>query len=155
MKAIRMIFLGALAASGCYGSPASQDPGAAETRSVQTISAEEATAVMNVRFDEAVTYTNLEIRWLEISDSRCPKGVTCVWAGEVKVTLEVNATAADGIKTTELQLTRPARGKAANDSIDGYEFELLDVDPYPVDRVTPARGDYVARIKVSKTGQGQ
>jgi len=155
MKTIWMILLSALASAGCYGSPLSPDPGASEIKPVSVASAEETNAMVTIRFDEIVTHHSMELRWLEISDSRCPTGVNCVWAGEVKVTLEVTDTLAQDTQPVEIQLTLQARGGAATVSVLGYELELLNVDPYPKDEVTTARNNYVARIKISQGSQLQ
>lgn len=154
MKPIWMILLSTLVSAGCYGKPLSPDAGAGEPATVSVTSAGETNAMVTIRFDEIVTHDDMELRWLEISDSRCPTGVNCVWAGEVKVTLEVNDTLAQDTQPVEVQLTLQARGGVAT-SVLGYEFELLNVDPYPKDEVTTVRNNYVARIKISQGPQLQ
>ena len=112
--------------------------------------------MVNIRFDEIVTHDGLELRWLEISDSRCPTGVQCFWAGEVKVILEATTgTNAQGSKPVEVELTLQARqgSTTATAPVFGYVLELLNVDPYPKDKVTPVRSNYVAGIKISEAAQ--
>jgi len=62
------------------------------------------------------------------SDSRCPRNVQCVWAGEVVVRL----TYAGGA-TGELSLTLPG-SEAAPAAADAgrYRISLLEVTPYPI-----------------------
>jgi hypothetical protein len=153
MNTIWMILLSTLAATGCYGSPASSDPGASEITSASASSAVKTNGMVKIRFDETVTYGDLELRWLEINDSRCPTGVNCFWAGEVTVILEAKHTLAEGNKPDEIQLTLQSRGEPATASVSGYELELLKVDPYPKDKVTPERSYYVAEIKISAASQ--
>jgi hypothetical protein len=153
MNNIWMILLSTFAATGCYGSPVSSDPGASKTTSVSSSSAVKTNGVVKIRFDEIVTYADLELRWLEVSDSRCPTGVNCFWAGEVKVILEATRTMVEGNKPVELQLTLQSRRKPVTASVSGYEFELLNVDPYPKDKVAPVRSNYVAEIKISEAAQ--
>lgn len=155
MKPIWMILLSVLISAGCYGNPFSPHTGAGEPTTVPVASAAETNAMVNIRFDEVVSHDGLKLGWLEISDSRCPTGVNCVWAGEVKVTLEVTNTLAEGGEPVEVRLTLQARQGPATASVFGYELELLNVDPYPKDQVTTARGHYVAVIKVSEAAQTQ
>ena len=63
------------------------------------------------------------------TDSRCPKDVDCVWAGEAKVTLAVEAPGSDLAiitLTTLAELNTPIPASYA-----GYQLELLDLAPYP------------------------
>jgi hypothetical protein len=150
MNTIWMILLSTLAATGCYGSPVSSDPGASEITSASASSAVKTNGMVKIRFDETVTYADLELRWLEINDSRCPTGVNCFWAGEVKVVLEATGTMVEGNKPVKIQLTLQSRQEPVTVSVSGYVLELLNVDPYPKDKVTPVRGNYVAEIKISE-----
>lgn len=62
-----------------------------------------------------------------ISDSRCPVGAKCVWAGEVTLVLEVTHLG------SSRSLTLIQSGLDAQNSADfsgGFEIEF-DVEPYP------------------------
>jgi hypothetical protein len=51
-----------------------------------------ATLVLEPGVAVAVAGTDLELRLIKIvSDSRCPRDITCVWAGEVQVRLSVRS----------------------------------------------------------------
>lgn len=78
-------------------------------------------------------------------DSRCPKGVECIWAGNAKVVLRLSK----------------ARGRASaislNTGVDpkqgdyrGYEVKLVKLDPYPKEGRQIRRRDYVATLVVSR-----
>ena len=58
-----------------------------------------------------------------IMDSRCPKGVTCVWAGTVNVELQLNNQAVVNL----------AIGKQKDTVFNNrnYSFTLVNVVPYP------------------------
>ena len=156
MNTFWMILLSALATTGCYANPVSTGPDTSKVKSVSIAATRKTSSVVNIHFDEIVTHDGLELRWLEINDSRCPTGENCFWAGEVKVTLELNDKDAQGSKPVETQLTLQTRPSAAAiASLPGYELELLDVNPYPKSKVTTARSSYVAEIKISKTAQSQ
>jgi hypothetical protein len=78
-------------------------------------------------------------------DSRCPKGVNCIWAGNGKILLQVSK----------------GRGKAASVELNtgieprqlrfqNYNIKLVNLDPYPEKDVTNRRERYVATLVVSK-----
>ena len=149
MNTIWLILLSALASAGCYGNPVSPDMGSSEPAPVSTSSVGQTNEVVTIHFDEIVTYADFKLRWLEINDSRCPIGVKCISAGEVKVTLEATREMEEGNTPVEFQLTLHARRNPATVSVFGYLLELLSVDPHPKHGVTPERGSYVAEIKLS------
>lgn len=109
--------------------------------------------MVTIRFDEIATYPDLKFRWLQIMDSRCPTGIQCIRAGDVKVILEATHTIDKGDKPVEFELTLHVRGRPVTASVFGHELELLSVHPYPKNNVTPERSDYVAEIKISKVVQ--
>lgn len=76
-------------------------------------------------------------------DCRCPRKVTCVWAGyaEVQLTITVNGIT----ETVALSTLGPNSTVVA-----GYEFTFLDLLPYPVYGVVPAPGDIKAVISIRK-----
>ena len=45
--------------------------------------------LQELRFDETLTVHGLELSWLEVNDSRCPRDAVCVWEGEVGILLGV------------------------------------------------------------------
>lgn len=75
-----------------------------------------------------VTGENLEVKFNEVTeDSRCPKGVTCVWAG--RVTCVVELTQAD--VSNQASLTEPGlRDEYSRQMYEGYEL-TFHVTPYP------------------------
>jgi hypothetical protein len=150
MNTVWIIFLGALTAAGCSASPVSPDPDVDEITPGSTSSAEETGGVVGIRFDEIVTYADLELRWLEVEDSRCPIGDNCFWEGDVKVTLEATRTGKRGKGPVEFRLTLHARREPGAVSVYGYELGLLDVAPLPRAGVIPERSDYMAEIGISE-----
>ncbi len=71
----------------------------------------------------------LAVRFLGIpQDSRCPKDVTCVWAGEVKVLVEA---VLNGRFLGRHELVLGAGGPSATVTLDGYVVQLLKLEPYP------------------------
>jgi hypothetical protein len=74
-----------------------------------------------------ITFTScnkeLQATVTKIMDSRCPKGVTCIWAGTVNVELQLNGQAVINL----------AIGKQKDTVFNNrnYSFTLVNVVPYP------------------------
>ena len=102
-------------------------------------------AVLELRFDETVSAAALRLRWLELNDSRCPLGVQCVWEGQAVVTVEISG---DDLAAERVDLTLRAGVEPAVVVVAAHELQLLDVEPYPREGVTPERGEYVATLEI-------
>jgi hypothetical protein len=69
-------------------------------------------------------------------DSRCPKDVMCVWAGQAIVALHIELDGADrGGRTAKLMPGRQGQPDLAA-TVDRYTLALVDLQPYP-DRSHP------------------
>lgn len=80
------------------------------------------------------------------SDSRCPRDVTCVWAGDAVAVVAVVA----GDQREALRLhtnLEPRKAEAL-----GVELELDDLSPYPVSTGKIAAADYRARLICRRAG---
>ncbi len=75
-----------------------------------------------------ITGEDLGIKFVEVlEDSRCPKGVTCVWEGRVAALVEIST---DG-SSQQLELTEPGLTDApARETFKEYEI-TYKVEPYP------------------------
>lgn len=118
---------------------------AAVGRSAST--AGESRTVLELRFDQSTVYQDLELRWLDVHDSRCPIGVVCVWEGQVTVTLEVERAKEDLV---EVELTLHVGSEPERVTAFGYQLQLQGVDPHPKKGKTPERSDYVAKVEVDE-----
>jgi hypothetical protein len=93
-----------------------------------------------------ISRSNLTIRFLSVEDSRCPRDVQCVWAGNAAVTVKVtNGRGAS--KTFELNTNLETKSA----SFDGYEITLGTVTPYPRSNIRIDRNGYTATLTVSQT----
>lgn len=107
-------------------------------------------ATVNLHVGESadVTGEGLKIQFDEVArESRCPRGVTCVWEGDavVKVTVTKDGPAAVLELHTSKRFAREA-------SAGGYTVRLVNLSPEPVaNRKTESR-EYVAAFVVSKAG---
>jgi hypothetical protein len=92
--------------------------------------------------------TGLRIKFTELNDSRCPRNVTCVWAGNAAVKLDVTFRGRDQ-KTITLNTTETQTMPREQD-YHGYKLRLLAVNPYPVNGQPTKATDSVVTLKVSK-----
>ncbi len=71
----------------------------------------------------------LDIKFLGvISDSRCPKGVVCFWAGQAMVSINVVKSQQN---LGDFQLIDTNDGRVSSVLVDIYKISLLKVEPYP------------------------
>lgn len=99
---------------------------------------------------ESVEPGNIKVKLIKVTDdSRCPSDVTCIWAGEVKVVLDVLINDQDLGETT---LTLGASNDDKNvKNIGGYFVKVLAVNPYPVSTRQLEQADYIVTLLISKT----
>jgi hypothetical protein len=80
----------------------------------------------------------MSVRFIAVTeDSRCPRDVTCVWAGEVKVQLALN--------DLPMEILGGSNAVAA-----GYRVTLVQVEPEPLSTARIAPQDYRATLKIDK-----
>ena len=78
-------------------------------------------------------------------DSRCPKDARCIRAGEAVVVFSLRGE--DGVSTLTFQVP-PAGG--ASQSSQGYQIQIIGLDPQVETDVEIAPADYVATIAIRK-----
>jgi len=78
-------------------------------------------------------------------DSRCPKGVTCVWAGNAKILLKVYK---ESGKAADLELNTNINPKTSR--YLEYELNLKELKPYPESNAAIKSSDYEVTLKVHK-----
>ena len=92
--------------------------------------------------------TKLRIRFIAVeNDSRCPSDVTCVWAGNAAVQLQLGT--GRGSKTVTLN-TSKSPSFVGETEYHGFKVKLVDLSPYPRSNQKIARRDYTATLLVSK-----
>jgi phage shock protein E len=80
-----------------------------------------------------------------VSDSRCPKNVQCITAGDATIRVKVRRASAES--THELHTAEGAAQEAAD---GGLTIRLLRLDPYPVEGKPIAPREYVATLQVTR-----
>ena len=94
----------------------------------------------------------LEVALVRVaSDSRCPAGTTCIWAGNA--TLDLTASRADRTESFTLRFG-PSGGDGgfAPDIVDrlGFRYEVVRLDPQPAAGRAIGPLDYRATVRVTK-----
>jgi hypothetical protein len=99
-----------------------------------------------------------------VEDSRCPADVTCAWAGQVIVELEVQV---NGHAPERLQLggatdsrgvlgaAAPGRSATNTATVAGYTVQLLAVAPYPSVAAAPPEKEEYQLSLVVRTANGE
>jgi hypothetical protein len=96
----------------------------------------------------AVTRTKLRIKFIVVeSDSRCPSDVTCVWAGNAAIKLQLAGLG----KSKNVTLNTSQAGQFVSETIyQGYKVKLVDLSPRPRSTQKIAPSDYQATLLVIK-----
>ncbi|UBM60450.1 hypothetical protein LAG90_07310 [Marinilongibacter aquaticus] len=88
-------------------------------------------------YDKEFKGQDVKISLLEISDSRCPENVQCVWAGEARVgvQVEIGSTVNDSLGLCLDCTVTPGLADAKTYTVDGQSFRIVltEVNPYPKD----------------------
>ena len=85
-----------------------------------------------------------EVKFVEvISDSRCPSGVQCIWAGEASCSIEITY----NDSTFQQVLTQSGSG-IAKTSFKEYEM-TFDIQPYPEAGQNIEKNDYRLQLEVN------
>jgi hypothetical protein len=97
---------------------------------------------------QRVTFGKLQIKFALVeSDSRCPKDVECVWAGNAAVRLRLSS----GKRARTVTLNT-GRSSAFSDetTYQGYRLKLVNLAPYPRNARQITASDYKLTLSVSK-----
>jgi len=86
--------------------------------------------------------------WNMKQDSRCPQGVVCVWAGEVRV--EITFQENGVLRPPILELTTTPNDPKHTIAVENYHVELVNVEPPNVVGKPIARDEYAATFRVTR-----
>ena len=96
--------------------------------------------------EAVIQVQNLRIEFTEVTaDSRCPRNVECVWAGEASYILKIG----QGDVSELVAITEPAAEDPVTTVWHGYEI-FTSLEPYPQDPGNIEAGDYSLRMTVKK-----
>jgi hypothetical protein len=95
---------------------------------------------------EVTTKDGLRIAFVDlIEDSRCPKDVDCVWAGNARIKVRISP-ATGSAESYELNTTTSPRSIV----IDGYEFKFTALTPEPASNIRIRKDGYTATFVVTR-----
>jgi hypothetical protein len=148
------IALAALAGAAACGSAASSPP---STGRVETV--ERDTVIGTIRpgaplrlapgQSAAVAGTAMTVRFTRVlEDSRCPRGVTCVWAGRARVELAVRSTPNGPDRTMEVEVGSPDKGTV---EVGGRKLIAEALEPEPQAKVPTSNDAYRLRLAVAES----
>lgn len=80
----------------------------------------------------------------EVSDSRCPEGVQCIWQGEVTVKGEWTANGSKSPFEIHSVIAQ------SNKQPDGYTIQIVDAKPYPKYGTESKPEDLIVTLLVKK-----
>lgn len=103
-------------------------------------------------YESEVAYQEgIKVKITKIEDSRCPKSVTCVWQGSVKIylTLTESNVSKDIILDFLADNSKPATTTVELGS-QKFSVEILDVLPYPENTSEIKLADYKVSMTVKK-----
>ena len=98
-------------------------------------------STVTLRYGETATLGSIRVTFTDINDSRCPKGVACVWVGDAAARLESGADV--------LVLHTNSAAGATSGKIAGVNVSLADVQPEPVASQETKKTDYRITLRVS------
>jgi hypothetical protein len=81
-----------------------------------------------------------------VNDSRCPKGVTCVWEGDAVIEVRVTREGGEA-ETVQLHSNAPAGQGAV---VRGLRIALERLEPYPEEGRSISAGDYRAFLSITQ-----
>jgi hypothetical protein len=81
-----------------------------------------------------------------VEDSRCPRDVKCIWAGDAKILITVRR--ANAVAANIEVHTSPSFKQAGK--YQRYVIKLVALDPYPNTREEKKPADYVATLLITK-----
>lgn len=91
---------------------------------------------------EEISITMLPVEY----DSRCPEGAVCIWAGYAKVDLLFSSL---GKEVSVSLSTDPGLSNIPNKvSVEGYSFQLLELNPYPALGSEANSKEYKAKLLI-------
>lgn len=97
------------------------------------------------------TFPNaLSLSLLEINEGRCPRDVSCVWSGEVAVTIRLSRPEWRAAPDTLRGYLSEEGGELKQVVAGGYSVILFRVDPYPHSRVRPKYQDVTMKVEQPK-----
>ncbi|REL28080.1 hypothetical protein DXX93_16935 [Thalassotalea euphylliae] len=147
----RFIYIAAITLTGCFATNSMvNEAGVSANPSVKALHAEkqttqEVSSVVSFQATQTISYKNLQLRAINIEDSRCPIGTTCIWAGQMVVTLEVVNELMEKRELTLVHKRKPTIVKAF-----GFNLSLLGLEPHPKEGKIIQLNDQIISLQITQ-----
>lgn len=103
--------------------------------------------ILPVGYTAVIDGENLGVKFNAVTqDSRCPKGVTCIWAGEAKCDMQISL---KGLNSEVLLSAAGGTDGYSFTSFHGYRLNFK-LEPYPEKGEQIAKSDYKLLMIVKK-----
>jgi len=99
----------------------------------------------HIQFNQTAIVQDLQIKITNLTDSRCPSDVTCIWQGQAKILVDINK-GNQNIGNFSLILNDK---NLETLSFDHYSINLIEVNPYPISTNKTQLSDYDITLKLS------
>lgn len=99
----------------------------------------------HIQFNQTATIQDLQIKIINLTDSRCPSDVTCIWQGQAKILVDINRIN-QNLGNVSLILNDK---NSESQSFDHYSINLIEVNPYPISTNKTHLSDYDITLKLS------
>lgn len=106
---------------------------------------------LRVSNQKAVAAGKLTIKFVSVlEDSRCPKGVNCIHAGNAKIQIKVSKR---GVSSKTFDLNTDLQPNSI--TFEGYEIKLVSLTPVPNGNARISDNAYTAGLTVSKSSNSK
>lgn len=142
---LRLFFCASLL--GCGGAPlVSMNP----ANAAETAPSDNQTLTLQVGRPMTLTQQGLTVEFVEFTDSRCPVGTHCVWAGHATATLRISR---PGVPTESIVIgtQAPPAMQLPYQAVSGaYLFTLMALEPAPREKTTVPKDAVRATVLLQK-----
>ena len=100
---------------------------------------------VQINMEKRAPKSKLSVRFVElVEDSRCPRDVNCVWAGNAKIKVRVTKNGRSH------ELTLDTNGQKQSAVAEGYSIKFTGLTPEPRSNIRINRNGYVAHFEIVK-----
>ena len=109
--------------------------------------------VIKIPLGESIHLENVSIKFVEVlEDSRCPKNVTCVWAGRARVLVEVTESGKH-VQQKELLFGQTKKGEIINNILfttEDSEIKGMTLKPHPNSEIVEDKDPFILLIYIDR-----
>ncbi|GAB0157318.1 hypothetical protein CHRYSEOSP005_25910 [Chryseobacterium sp. Alg-005] len=156
-KAI-ILCLGVLTLANCSAQKetktSTKTPVVADTKETKNIGKEGTIIYFNEGENKFLKEYEMNVTFKKVSeDSRCPKGVNCIWAGAAVAEVEVMGIATRPITLRLATMDNAGKNLFSSAEFNGYTISLVEITPYPTSEggAKALNGKYKIGIKIKET----